>query len=123
MLSGAKKLSFKVDGNTVEYTAFTGSSHPSESSVGDLYTSSTGEVYVKHEGEWVLGEDEVSTHPVHGEGGILAVKSRGGCRWVVPGTIRGRKSKAKEGGKRDRTSEEGERWLFNPVSSSENFIF
>jgi len=104
--------SFKVSGKDVEYVVYTSGLEPEErlGGVGDIYHHQGGDLYVKGMTGWSKGFDGETKHPIHTNGGTL-VFSKGKGRWVVPGTMRGRKSRAilkdTVGSKRERSSSGG----------------
>jgi hypothetical protein len=104
-----EKKSFKVCGVDVEYWLYRAVVEATDSVgvTGDIYQMACGHLYMRQEKGWELGQVEVTTHPVHNHGGILAI-SKGKARWVVPVTIRSRrnKDKSKKAGKQCLSEEE-----------------
>lgn len=114
----------KVSGKEIQYYTFTlhTTSEPLDNfgEVGDLCKNALGSVYVRGAEGWYEGLDEETINPLCNS--VLVYTSRSGKpRWVVPVTIRGRKSKAKSNEvlKHDRVEEEGEE---GELSSSGEFI-
>jgi hypothetical protein len=114
----------KVSGKEIHYSTFTlhTTADPLDNfgEVGDLCKNASGSVYVRGSEGWSEGLDEETMNPLCKS--VLVCTSRSGKpRWVVPSTIRGRKSKAKSNEvlKHDRVEEEGEE---GELSSRGKFI-